>query len=203
MKKHHQRTLVLNNDYQALAITPWQNAIKLIWKHRGNKNIGLEIIDFYKHDFILGTEGRKYPIPAVARRPRYVSNKKRRIPFSRPHVFTRDQLTCQYCGFCNGKTNLLTYDHVIPREEWKKNQYVGTPTSWTNIVTCCRRCNHKKSNRSLDGSGMKLKKMPIEPGCQQYVLGLGPWDIIPEEWIQYLPPLYKNICEIIKEYDYG
>jgi 5-methylcytosine-specific restriction endonuclease McrA len=200
MKIHHKKSLVLNADFGPLAITRWQNAIKLIWKHQDNPNAGAEIVDFYGDDYILGVQGKKYPIPAVIRRPTYIRNKKRRIPFSRKNVFIRDQCMCQYCGIQDLTTRKLTYDHVVPREIWKQNGRAGgTPTHWTNIVTCCRSCNHRKANRTLEGSGFVLKRKPKEPFPHQYIIGLGPWHKIPHEWEVYLTPLYKNICQIIKD----
>jgi len=96
-----------------------------------------------------------------------------------------------------GYTDKLTYDHVIPRSRWVKNNYNGTATSWTNIVTCCSSCNRRKGDKSLKEAGMKLMREPVEPNPHQYILGISPWNIrkIPKEWYDYLTPLYKNLLE--------
>jgi hypothetical protein len=87
----------------------------------------------------------------------------------------------------------LTYDHVIPRSEWKIKEYSGTPTKWENIVTSCYPCNRKKANKTLKRAGVTLLREPKEPNMHGFVLGLVPWQTIPNEWITYLPPLYKAI----------
>lgn len=62
----------------------------------------------------------------------------RAIPqWMRDEVFKRDKYTCQYCGTKDGPFHC---DHVYP---WSK----GGETSVDNLVTACRRCNGRKSNR--------------------------------------------------------
>ena len=41
---------------------------------------------------------------------------------------------------------------------------------------------------------MKLLKLPIAPNCNGFILGLGPWNLIPIEWESYIPNHYKDIC---------
>ena len=66
-------------------------------------------------------------------------------------VRARDGNTCRYCGCTvnwadkKGKTG-GTYDHVNPNGD----------NSTDNIVVACRSCNSKKSNRTLDESGLNL-----------------------------------------------
>lgn len=193
MQRHHKGALVLNADYMPLGLITWQRAITLVIVNEENPNKGLQPIDFYKNDFIKCTGGIKRPIPAVVRIPNYVHQKRRRIPFSRKNVFIRDQITCQYCGKFDGTTYALTYDHVIPRAVWKRKKIEGTPTNWTNIVTCCIQCNRRKADRIPEEADMTLIKTPREPNPRQYILGLSPWTRVPREWEVYLTPIYKNI----------
>lgn len=165
--------------------------------NQDNPKQGANVIDFYKNDYIKSTRG-KHPIPAVIRLVEYQARTKKRIPFSKKNIFIRDQLTCQYCGEVFPH-NELTFDHVIPRYEWKKKGYRGTPTTWSNIVAACVPCNRKKANMSLKDSGMKILRTPTEPSPYQFVLGVTPWRKIPKEWMPYLPPLYKELIEKCKK----
>ena len=114
-------------------------------RHEYDKSIGAEIIDFYKNDYIIGTNNKRFPIPAVAKTAKYFRINNHTVKFSRKNLFVRDNYTCQYCDtIFNG--NDLTYDHVIPKSAWKSN--IGSPTCWTNIVTACVNCNRKKGNRT-------------------------------------------------------
>jgi hypothetical protein len=187
------RTLVLNSDFTALGIVSWKRAVVLGWMNQEDPNIGLLIVDYYKNDEIIASGHKKFPVPAVAVVPKYTKRKANSVPFSRKNLFLRDQLTCQYCGFCDGTTTNLTYDHVIPRAQWKKLKYKGTPTHWSNIVTCCNKCNKTKADRTPKEADMKLLREPDSPSPHQYILGLSPWCRVPEEWEPYLTPLYKHL----------
>ena len=43
----------------------------------------------------------------------------------------------------------LTIDHVIPKSK-------GGSNSWQNLVTCCKSCNIKKDNKTLEEVGQIL-----------------------------------------------
>jgi len=75
------------------------------------------------------------------------------LKLSRRSIFARDNYTCQYCG---SPSRDLTIDHVIPKR-------LGGPTSWENLVCCCRKCNSRKGDKTLQQAGMKLKREPRRP----------------------------------------
>jgi 5-methylcytosine-specific restriction endonuclease McrA len=190
----NKRTLVLNSDYRPLGIISWKRAIVLSILHDQNPNTGVQIVDSFPSDYIQ-TLYQRYPVPSVVRSIIYVKQKKDTIPFSRKNVFIRDQLTCLYCGK-QFKPEDLEYDHVIPRSKWDIKW--GSPTNWINIVTCCKKCNRYKANRTPQEAKMKLLKEPKSPNPYNYVLGISPWSNIPEQWIPYLPPIYTAL---IKKYN--
>lgn len=192
MKKINSECLVLNADYTPLTIVSWQRAI--IWniKHN-NKKYAIDIIDFFKNDFIQGSGDKKHPIPAVVKTKNYLNIGLCNVTFSRKNIFIRDNFTCQYCGSKKDTKN-LTYDHVIPKSKWDYNNG-KTPTNWTNIVTSCLSCNSKKGNRTPYGANMKLLNSPYRPQKNLKYLPLRSYllrmrDRIPTEWILYLPQHY-------------
>ena len=168
-----------------LSIISWKKAITLQHKDR------CDIVDFYKDDFIKGVNAT-YPIPAVVCNREYIKP-KRTVKYSRRNVFTRDTMTCQYCGMKAMKWDDLTLDHVFPRSSWKKKAVKGTPTRWNNIVACCQPCNTRKANRTPGEAGMKLLNKPVEPQPYSFIMGLNPWDKFEPEWLPYLMsiPTYK------------
>ena len=188
MKPQHNRTLVLNADYSALATVSWQKAITQVFKG------SVHVVDFYKDDFVLCSNGDHYPIPAVVPLTEYKKPTNGEMPFSRKNVFLRDRLICQYCGkkFHHSE---LTYDHVIPRSKWNSNRR-GTPTKWENIVSCCYACNSKKANRSPKECGMQPIKTPFIPSSRGFVLGLAPWSKLQPEWLPYIPKFYKELLSV-------
>jgi hypothetical protein len=193
-RTHDKRVLMLNMDFNPIATISWKRAIVLSILNEENSQKGLQIVDYYD-DYALTCGGRHIPIPAVVRSPVYIRQDKRKLSFSRKHVFLRDQMTCCYCGIQDISAETLTYDHVVPRATWKKLNYNGSPTQWNNIVTCCRKCNRKKADRSLKECGMKLLRPPKEPSPTQFVLGVGPWSKIHKKWWVYMPPLYKHLMK--------
>ena len=60
----------------------------------------------------------------------------------REYIMHRDHRLCQYCGKHSTEARPLTLDHVVPVSH-------GGPTVVRNLVAACRRCNTKKTNRSL------------------------------------------------------
>jgi len=194
MQNLHKRTLVLNADFLPLGVISWRRAVVLSIINEDDPTKGVEVVEYYDGDAIRGANNKEYPIPAVVRVAQYVKQKKRTIPFSRKNVFIRDQMRCQYCGD-TFKASELTYDHVIPRAKWKKQNHKISPTTWKNIVTSCIKCNRKKANRTPKEANMTLIAEPKAPNPFGYILGLSPWTKIPEQWKLYLTPLYKKMMK--------
>jgi 5-methylcytosine-specific restriction endonuclease McrA len=193
MKTENSRCLILNADYTPITIVDWKRAMVWSFKYSYNKNTGIEIVDFYKNDSITGTNGKKFPIPAVAKTARYFKLHNHKVNFSRKNLFIRDNYTCQYCGTKKDLSG-LTYDHVIPKSLWQYDH--GSPTSWTNIVTACVDCNRKKRNRTPKQANMPLKNMPIIPDKSPKYLPITHYLLkirsdIPQEWSVYLPESYN------------
>ena len=130
-------TLILNADSSPLSLLPlttipWYNAIKAMY-------IGtVAVIEEYE-DWDVHSPSTTIRVPSVIMTKRYLSS-KRKISFSKDHIFLRDRYTCQYCHRVF-PSNLLTMDHVVPNSH-------GGKKIWTNIVAACGPCNHEKGNNS-------------------------------------------------------
>lgn len=193
MDTDHKHCLILNSDYSLLTVIGWQRAIVLSTRNLYNPKIGIEILDFYKDDHILGANNKKHPIPAVARTVRYLKIFHHEVKFSRKNLFIRDNFTCQYCGYKKDLAD-LTYDHVIPKSRWSDDR--SSPTCWTNIVTACIKCNRKKGNKTPTQAGMPIKNLPIVPKKNETYLPIVSYlskikNNIPSEWIYYIPGSYQ------------
>ena len=190
MKAENSRCLVLNSDYAPLTIVSWHKAI--MWSLKTNNSFGIEIIDFYKHDFILGTNNKKYPIPSIAKTKKYLKINRQSVTFSRKNLFIRDDYTCQYCGK-KFIIQELTYDHVVPKSKWMNKNL--SPTCWTNIVTACIKCNRNKGSRTPKQANMDLLSIPIKPTKNLKYLPvtsqlLSIKETMPDEWKSYIPDSY-------------
>jgi 5-methylcytosine-specific restriction endonuclease McrA len=177
-----------------MCVISWRKA--LIWsiKNSYNKNVGIEILDFYKNDFINAPNGKRFPVPCIAKTSRYKKYNHLVVNFSRKNLFIRDDHTCQYCGEYKDMAQ-LTYDHVIPKSQWDYSN--GTPTNWTNIVTACLACNRKKGSKTPKQANMPLLNLPYRPTKTAKYLPLKSYlskikEEIPEEWTLYLPAAYLS-----------
>jgi hypothetical protein len=135
--------LVLNADYTPLTVTNIVKGFNLVYKNKA------EIV-LAEDKPIIGD--KEYLRPSVLRLVKYVHFPYKRVALSRDNLFKRDNYTCLYCG----SKNDLTLDHVIPRCK-------GGTDSWTNLATCCMKCNVKKGSKSLEEINMKLSEKPFVP----------------------------------------
>ena len=82
-------------------------------------------------------------------------------PLENKFLFRRDRNLCLYCGHRFG-VGELSRDHVIPLSR-------GGRDSWTNVVTSCRRCNHRKADRLPEEADMELLAVPFVPNQYEFL----------------------------------
>jgi len=148
------------------------------WIEESRTN-GREFTDY------IHTPSLQIMVPRVIRLLEYGKLPRRELKFNRKNILVRDNYQCQYCGVATesrlfrggvatppkrdklrpvsehrgGKKYQLgsmTMDHIVPRSR-------GGTTEWTNVVTCCSKCNTKKGGRLPREAGMKLITKPQAP----------------------------------------
>jgi len=166
--EHH--TLVLDQGYQPVGVVPWTTAVTMLFTDK------CEVVEEY--DGFVRSQLLVIKIPAVIRLLNAFRRKKKAVKFSRVNIYARDGYRCQYCGD-KFSMNELTYDHVKPRAQ-------GGKTEWTNIVSCCVRCNGWKGGRTPEQAKMKLIKKPVQPvSVPSMVIEVNRTNV-PEAWRTYL-----------------
>ncbi len=94
-----------------------------------------------------------------------VNKKRHRLdyhpPLTNKALFTRDGHVCMYCGNTFTQHH-LTRDHIVPVSR-------GGPDSWSNCVTACSDCNHKKGNRTPEEWGQLLLAVPFVPNWAEFL----------------------------------
>lgn len=143
--------LILNGDYKPLCKYPlslqiMKRVIKALLKDR------ISVVKEYEETIKI--KDKEIHLPKIVVLKKYI-NVSHTPKFSRKNVYLRDNYTCQYCGK-HFEYNDLTYDHLQPRSK-------GGKTQWDNIVTCCKECNSKKGNKSLEESHLTLLHYPVIP----------------------------------------
>ncbi len=146
-----QKVLVLNGDYTAITLCSVQKAFVLLFLDKA------EMIAKSDHG-ALRTISHSYPKPSIIRLQRYVRVPYKGIALSRHNLFKRDHFECQYCG----STRNLTLDHMMPRSR-------GGDSGWTNLLTACSRCNHKKGDRTPEEAGMPPRQKPRRPTLTSFL----------------------------------
>lgn len=87
-------------------------------------------------------------------------------------LFRRDKCVCTYCG-TRFSDDELTRDHITPVSK-------GGPDTWVNCITACKKCNHYKSDFSVEDAGLKLQYQPYTP-CRREWLILSNRKILPDQ----------------------
>ncbi|MDO8683546.1 MAG: HNH endonuclease [Armatimonadota bacterium] len=137
--------LVLNSDYEPLNVCNMKRAISLMFLGK------VDVL--HTNSAIIHTISGSFDLPSVVRLRRHVRRPMPELRLSRRSIFARDNYTCQYCGHTSKE---LTIDHVIPKR-------LGGATTWDNLVCCCRKCNTKKGDKSLQKVCFTLKRLPRRP----------------------------------------
>ena len=147
-----ETVLVLNANFEPINVCNMRRAV------------GMMVVD--KATLILNGRGEiktvssVFPKPSIIRLQKMVHRPRPKARLTRKEVFRRDNFICQYCG---SSSKNLTIDHVIPR-------HMGGEHIWTNVVTACSMCNHRKGGRTLNQSGMRLYHSPLEPPSSAFYI---------------------------------
>ncbi len=170
-----ERVLVLNASYEPLNICSLRRAHVLVWKGRA------EILE--SHERPLRSACTQFRRPHVIRLVTYIRVPRgatRRI--SRRVLFARDGWQCAYCG---SESHRLTLDHIVPRSR-------GGRSVWENVVASCAPCNHRKGDRLLEETTMKLRTVPRPPTPILFIRLTA--EHIPDVWRRYLPGLEAAVA---------
>lgn len=143
--------LVLNHDYEPLNVCHIRRALALVYLGKADV--------LHTHDRYLAVSNGPMEAPSVLRLRSQVRRPLPELRLSRRTVFARDGYVCQYCG---QTAKDLTIDHVIPKR-------LGGTSEWDNLVTACRRCNARKSDKLLAQTNMMLLRMPKRPKYTPYI----------------------------------
>jgi 5-methylcytosine-specific restriction endonuclease McrA len=151
--------LTLNASYEPLTIVSVRRALRLVIDRKAEALEVDESKPFRSERFVL-------PAPVVIRLVSFVHVPRRfRRHVTNTFLFARDHYTCQYCGRHRrqlGHREFLTRDHLLPLCR-------GGDNTWTNVITACTSCNHRKGNRTPEEARMKPLHGAAEPNHVELV----------------------------------
>lgn len=176
MPNFERKVLVLDSRYQPVKVVSLEVGFVLLYTKRA-----LSLIDSER---VIRGVNADYTVPWIILLQNCSPKSRRTLAprFSRQNVYLRDGYSCQYCGWM-GPLHHLTLDHLVPCAK-------GGKTSWDNVVTACRPCNHRKGARTIEELGVRPRNMPIKPSFSPAAVfalryGLNRKNI-PEDWVPYV-----------------
>jgi len=189
-------TLVLNKNYYAIHISPWEKAMSLIYQ--GAAQVIDENMTPYSFDDwvqlssmmktndkgFVHTSTMRIAVPEVIRLTKYDRLPKQEVKFTRQNIYEHYGLKCSYCGN-KFTTKELNLDHIIPRSR-------GGKTNWENIVLSCIPCNSRKDCKTPAEAGMALLVKPARPrwrGVKKSIVERAPVPI-PVSWQRLIDDKY-------------
>jgi len=157
---------VLNQDYSPISVCSSERAFLLLYLDKA------ELVHEDPNNK-LRSVNRSYPAPSVIRLQKYIFIPFKSVMLTRQNLFKRDGNECLYCG----SRGDLTLDHVMPKSR-------GGTTTWSNLVTACKRCNSIKGSNTPEEADMPLSKKPFKPSYIMFVRNFS--GFTSEDWLQYL-----------------
>lgn len=154
------RILTLDSQYQPHRWVSHETAIiyhaKNLVLHQFGEGAG-DVMYRGGNNRLTGEQSRIITAPIIAVKGLASAHKRaRKAPtLTNRELFRRDRHMCAYCGKTFGDAR-LTRDHIIPTS--RKGEDI-----WTNVVTACERCNHKKDDNLCEEIGMFPLYVPYTP----------------------------------------
>jgi len=107
-------------------------------------------------DEYVSSTKKTYRLPPIVVCSKFNKIIHKRILFpTKSNIWARDNYTCQYTGKKLTRED-LTVDHILPSSR-------GGDNSWENLVTCDKKLNIWKSDRTPKECGLKLLSKPTRP----------------------------------------
>jgi 5-methylcytosine-specific restriction endonuclease McrA len=146
-KEFNMKTLKLDSTYRPVGVIDCLEALVMCIV---GKATAVE-----EYDEEISSPSVTFKLPSVIVLKTVVKFISRGVRPSRKNILWRDKNQCQYCGVIEAP-NDMTIDHVIPRSR-------GGGNTWSNLVTCCKKCNQKKRDRTPEEANMNLLNEPRRP----------------------------------------
>lgn len=147
------RCVKLNASWEPVEIISWWKACSITYFCDEPK---ADILWTYPEENKIRAQHESWAYPSIIVLKAYSRRKpKKKVTPGLKAILVRDMYTCAYCG--DKLTNTSgTRDHVIPESK-------GGPTTWENLVACCKDCQQKKKDHFCKDVRMYPKWTPKEP----------------------------------------
>jgi hypothetical protein len=185
--------VVSNSNRMPLSVVPAHRGFRLLLK--GKAQVLTEHAELRYR-----TSAGEYAVPTAVVLKEYCKTGRRyyrEAQLNQRNLFVRDNWTCQYCQRHRldlvAGSEYLTRDHIQPKTD-------GGADTWTNVVTACSTCNHRKDDhslgdfvksltRELDDLRDRMERAPIKER-DRLVQELARWELVlmSAEELRKVPP---------------
>lgn len=151
------RCLKLDSSWTPIEIIDWFEAFCQVYVEPYPCNILWEYPEKYK----IRSQNSSWSYPSIIVLKNFTRPKKEKnvIKPSLKSILVRDLYRCGYCGVkLSGSSG--TRDHIIPESK-------GGPSSWSNLIACCKPCQNKKKDHMPEDVGMFPTKTPKAPHIEE------------------------------------
>lgn len=147
------KCIKLNSNWEPIEIISWWRACNLTHFCEIPK---ADILWSYPDTDKIRSKYNEWNYPAIIVLKAFSKRRKPRIASpGLKAILIRDMYKCAYCG-CHLTNASGTRDHVIPESR-------GGPTSWTNLVAACKKCQQRKADKMCKECNMFPNWEPKEP----------------------------------------
>lgn len=147
--------LLLNADKRPLSYAPLST---VGWKDAVANVLAGSYATLAEYDQVVRSASIEMQLPSVVMSLVYVDLMSLPVPLTRLNIMLSADYCCAYCGNeFRDRTDLLTFDHVLPRAR-------GGATSFENLLLSCQDCNQRKGCRTPAEAGMRPLWPPRRPG---------------------------------------
>lgn len=155
-----QRILRLNKAGYPLDWLSKEKAACMLIKDRVLWSLGDMVIKI-RGGFNFEGKQSTIELPSILATDGKIKNNPGKVVLSNKLLFRRDKNCCLYCGK-KFKNSELSRDHIIPVSR-------NGEDIWTNVVTCCKRCNGYKANRTPEEANLSLLAVPFIPNRYEFL----------------------------------
>lgn len=147
--------LALTSDGRPHQWLSWQDAVTLKYKGLVAFEMGDDENTFHGGMSRMTGERSQIEIKSILAIKGKVKYTRNSPSLTNSNLFARDLHICGYCGRFTANDK-LTRDHIMPKSR-------GGKDTWENVISCCKKCNNFKDDRTPQEAGLELIWVPYRP----------------------------------------
>jgi hypothetical protein len=148
--------LVLNFTYEALNITSFQRAVKLLFSGKA------EMV--HRRDDVIKSTSYEMRLPSIIRMLYYIKRPMQKVALTKKNVLLRDDYTCQYCA--------VKGERMMTAEEQRRAVDLGEPRLRVHALQQPQEQPHARAREHAAQAQAEVTEVhPLDPRQAQHAPG--------------------------------